>query len=72
METPDKCWKFGIFYVNADDPALFVAKRYGVGYTLNFGNRWSWAIMVLILFAVTLPLLVPVFIIRSTGHRFHL
>ena len=41
--TPDACWKGGgMFYYNPDDPAIFVQKRFGIGYTLNFGNRWSW------------------------------
>jgi Family of unknown function (DUF5808) len=42
--TPDRCWKAGIFYVNPADPALFVEKRHGIGYTLNFGNPWSWVV----------------------------
>ena len=37
--TPDRGWKFGLIYVNPNDPALLVEKRFGVGYTLNFGNR---------------------------------
>ena len=34
----DKYWKNGMFYVNKEDPALFVEKRFGVGFTLNFGR----------------------------------
>jgi uncharacterized membrane protein len=40
--TPDKCWKLGQIYINPNDPALVVEKRFGVGYTLNFGNRAFW------------------------------
>lgn len=41
---------WGPFYINPADPALFVPKRWGwgrwrLGYTLNFGNRWSWAVL---------------------------
>jgi hypothetical protein len=43
--TPDACWKFGIFYFNPADAAVFVEKRMGVGYTLNFGNVWSWVLI---------------------------
>lgn len=43
--TPDSCWKLGLLYFNPSDPSLFVAKRFGFGYTINFGNRWSWAIV---------------------------
>ncbi|HZS41362.1 MAG TPA: DUF5808 domain-containing protein [Polyangia bacterium] len=45
--TSDARWKWGLFYADADDPALFVEKRFGIGYTLNFGNRWSWIILAL-------------------------
>jgi uncharacterized membrane protein len=40
--TPDRAWKLGQFYYNPDDPALLVEKRFGIGYTINFGNRASW------------------------------
>jgi hypothetical protein len=42
--TYDENWKWGIFYLNRDDPALIVEKRFGIGYTLNFGDRGSWII----------------------------
>ncbi len=35
-------WRLGIFYYNPEDPSLFVEKRFGVGFTINFGNRKSW------------------------------
>lgn len=34
----DRYWYGGIFYNNPDDPAVFVPKRYGLGWTVNFGN----------------------------------
>lgn len=37
--TPNECWKGSIFYYNRNDAALFVEKRDGFGYTLNFANR---------------------------------
>ncbi len=43
--TPDECWKAGAIYYNPSDPALFVQKRFGIGYTVNFGNRLSWVIL---------------------------
>ena len=43
--TPDDCWKLGMFYVNPGDPSVFVQKRFGIGYTINLGNRWSWTIL---------------------------
>jgi uncharacterized membrane protein len=47
--TPDACWKWGVFYFNPADPAILIEKRFGIGYTLNFGNRWSWAVMLAVL-----------------------
>jgi uncharacterized membrane protein len=50
--TPDAAWKWGLVYYNPDDPALIVEKRIGIGYTVNFANRWSWALMGVILLPV--------------------
>src|SRR5215813_2203872 len=53
----DECWKLGVFYFNPEDPSLFVPKRSGLGYTLNFANRWTW----LVLAATLMPALVLLF-----------
>lgn len=34
----DEYWRGGLFYVNRDDHALAVPRRFGLGWTLNFGN----------------------------------
>ena len=34
----DRYWRGGFFYNNPDDPAVFVPKRFGLGWTINFGN----------------------------------
>jgi uncharacterized membrane protein len=31
-------WRGGLFYVDREDPALFVPKRHGLGYTFNYGH----------------------------------
>ena len=49
--TPDACWKWGLLYVNPADPSILVEKRFGIGYTLNFGNRWTWVVLALLLVA---------------------
>jgi uncharacterized membrane protein len=41
--TADARWIGGLIYFNPTDPALFVERRMGIGWTLNFGNFWSWA-----------------------------
>lgn len=43
--TPDECWRLGLIYYNPRDPALFVQKRVGFGYTFNFGNRLAWLLI---------------------------
>jgi uncharacterized membrane protein len=43
--TPNECWKGSILYYNPNDAALFVEKRDGLGYTLNFANCWSWVLL---------------------------
>jgi uncharacterized membrane protein len=43
--TEDRCWKVGFIYVNPEDPAIFVEKRFGIGYTLNFGRPGSWMLL---------------------------
>jgi uncharacterized membrane protein len=63
QKPPDDGWN-GIFYSNPDDPALFVPKRYGVGYTLNFGNRWSWVVLVLIFAMLVGPLILSAAFMR--------
>lgn len=34
----DDYWKGGIFYFNKNDPSIFVEKRFGIGWTINFAN----------------------------------
>lgn len=50
--TPDSVWKWGMFYVNRDDPALIVEKRFGIGYTFNFGHPMAWALLGVLLGAI--------------------
>jgi uncharacterized membrane protein len=57
--TSDRNLKLGFFYVNRDDPALWVKKRFGIGYTLNFGHPASWFIVLIpiaVVFAVSLEI----------------
>ena len=59
--TPDKYWKLGVIYFNPDDAALFVEKRAGIGYTMNFGRVSAWIIMALVL---VLPLTLGLLALR--------
>ncbi|MEQ6049196.1 DUF1648 domain-containing protein [Lysinibacillus capsici] len=56
--TDDQYWKWGIFYCNKNDPSLLVPKKFGIGWTVNFTNKWCY-----ILIAITLlPILLVIFI----------
>jgi uncharacterized membrane protein len=58
--TPDSCWKWGLFYVNPADPSILIETRFGLGYTLNLGNRWTWIVVLLLL----VPILVGTIVLR--------
>ena len=54
----DRYWKAGAIYINRNDPSLFVERRFGVGWTVNFGNPRAVIVLVAIIAAaVLLPLL---------------
>jgi len=56
--APEEFWHAQIFYYNPGDPALLVEKRTGMGYTLNFGNVWSWLLMAALVAIIgTIPIL---------------
>jgi len=55
-------WVLGMFYVNRDDPSLFVEKRFGFGYTLNFGNPRAIALLATLLIIVFAMILIGVFL----------
>ncbi|KAA9153087.1 DUF1648 domain-containing protein [Amycolatopsis acidicola] len=55
----DRYWKLGLFYVNRDDRAVWVPKRFGIGWTVNLGNPVAVAASVLLIAAcIALPALV--------------
>lgn len=54
-------WR-GLFYLDRDDPALFVPKKYGIGYTFNFGHPGAVALAAAFLL---LPLLAVLFAISA-------
>lgn len=55
----DRYWIAGMIYVNRDDPALLVDKRFGIGWTLNFGHPASWVILLVILALALVPAVIP-------------
>lgn len=54
----DQFWKGGLIYFNKNDPSIFVEKRFGVGWTLNFANPIGYLlIFVPIIFILLFTLL---------------
>lgn len=58
----DRYWYAGLFYNNPDDPAVFVPRRIGFGWSVNFGHPLGRLFMlgillIVLLFGVIVPLL---------------
>lgn len=49
----DRFWKLGFIYFNPGDPALFVEKRMGIGWTVNFARPTAWIVIVVMLVVIT-------------------
>ncbi|HEX9038349.1 MAG TPA: DUF5808 domain-containing protein [Ktedonobacterales bacterium] len=59
----ERYWLGGVIYYNSDDPDLWVQKRYGRGWTLNFahpGGKLFLAVMLALLLLPELLLLLGV------------
>jgi uncharacterized membrane protein len=61
--TDDAHWLGGMIYVNPADRALFVEKRMGIGWTLNFGNLWAWLFLTGV---IAIPLVLRIALSRSS------
>jgi uncharacterized membrane protein len=49
----DAFWKYGLVYFNRHDPAFFIAKRMGIGWTVNFGNPLvSFVLLLFVIFLI--------------------
>ena len=52
----DRYWYGGVIYANRDDPAVWVPKRFGVGWTVNMARPVVWVgAVILLLVAIGLP-----------------
>jgi len=54
----DRFWKLGVFYCNPEDPALFLEKRFGSGWTINFARPAAW---LLFLGVLLIPVIIAIF-----------
>lgn len=48
VRADDDNWKWGMFYYNPDDPSLWVEKRFGIGYSVNFARPGAWVIIAIL------------------------
>jgi uncharacterized membrane protein len=60
-QTEDAHWRFPGMYINRQDPALFVPRRNGPGWTVNFGRPQA---IVFLGLAVLVSIGAPIFIFR--------
>ena len=64
----DSHWILGSIYFNRDDPSVFVERRFGIGWTINFGSVGGVLTMVALLaVAVVLPL--GIVLLANHGRR---
>jgi uncharacterized membrane protein len=53
----DGKWILGMFYYNPSDPAIFVEKRSGIGFTVNFANPVAWIFTLGIILVIVFSLI---------------
>lgn len=57
----DKHWKLGQFYFNKNDPAIFIEKRFGIGWSANFARPMTWILIISIIILSLFPLIFTLF-----------
>jgi len=55
----DQFWKFGMIYYNKNDPSIFIEKRFGIGFTINFANPIAIVLLVGLLALIGIFALLP-------------
>jgi len=62
----DSHWFLGTIYINRDDPSIFVERRFGIGWTINFGSVGGLLTMVVLL---AVALLFPIGVVLLANQR---
>lgn len=62
----DRYWLGGLFYYNPDDPDPLVPKRFGFGWTMNFGHPAGKVFMLVILAMILLPVVLALLGVHLT------
>ncbi|MBC1501782.1 DUF1648 domain-containing protein [Listeria weihenstephanensis] len=58
IRDDDANWKLGVFYFNRQDPAVFVEKRFGVGWTINMARPAAWLSFVAIIAVIVIIIII--------------
>ncbi len=67
----DQNWFGDFFYNNPEDPAVFVPKRYGFGWTVNFGNPRGKLFMIGTMLVPLVIVLLSVFVPGASTYGCH-
>ncbi len=59
--SDDRNWIAGLIYYNPDDPDLRVPKRYGYGWTINFGHPRGKLVLIVLIALILLPVALMIF-----------
>ena len=57
FQNNSSLWKFGIFYYNPQDPSLFLKRRSGNGFAINWAKKTVWLMLLVILIPICLILI---------------
>lgn len=61
----DNNWKIAnSIYFNTNDPALFVEKRFGIGWTINFGNKKAIVVFALLILFIVAMAVIPELLLK--------
>lgn len=50
-------WIFGRIYFNREDKRVIIKRLHG-GYTMNFGNKWSWIFNIIVVIIIVILVIV--------------
>jgi uncharacterized membrane protein len=57
----DRNWIAGVIYYNPDDPDALVPKRYGLGWTINFGHPRGKVALLVLIGLILVPIVLIIF-----------
>lgn len=61
LHDDDRYWYGGVFYNNPNDPNPLVPRRYGFGWTINFGHPLGKAFIAIMIAMMLLPIVLTIF-----------